>query len=369
LILVEPHKKIVMRYLFSALLLIGSFLFFQQCGENTTKRFRSSGPSVTGNVGEILVICEQGIWDSEIKKYLDTNLTQFIMPYFPDVTTFELVHRTPSHFEQGVKRFRNTLFVTIDPNHKKDRADINKRIGVWATDQLVVDIVGKDYNQVLEACKLGLKAVHAEFDFMEWKRILKQFKSDENHNVQSEIKKNFGIDVSLPEGAKIVTKRTNFYRVEFPVSARPIEFVGSGTQEAGSIFSGIMIYQYDYKDSSQFALENLLMARVTMLKYNVPHETDGLFMGTQYAEMVYPEGNEMTTYKSNISGYEMRGMYVFTGKKVHSTGGAFWAFHFVHPKKKKLICVSGYVDAPSTASWTHPLRELQAVLKSVELVK
>jgi hypothetical protein len=62
-------------------------------------------------------------------------------------------------------------------------------------------------------------------------------------------------------------------------------------------------------------------------------------------------------------------MYVFTGKKVHSTGGAFWAFHFVHPKKKKLICVSGYVDAPATASWTHPLRELQAVLKSVELVK
>jgi hypothetical protein len=34
-----------------------------------------------------------------------------------------------------------------------------------------------------------------------------------------------------------------------------------------------MIYQYDFFDSSQFLLDNLLKARDTMLRYNVPHET------------------------------------------------------------------------------------------------
>mgnify|MGYP000509762551 CR=1 FL=1 len=36
-------------------------------------------------------------------------------------------------------------------------------------------------------------------------------------------------------------------------------------------------------------------------------------------------------------------------------------------KTKKLICLSGYVDAPPTTSWTHPIREIQAILRSVEI--
>ena len=349
------------------ILFVLSIFILGGCGESA-KRFKSSGPTVTGKVGEILVVCENGLWESDIKKYLDTNLTQFIMPYFPDVATFELVHRSPSHFEEGVKRYRNTLMINIDPNHKKDKADINKRMDVWAVDQMVIEIIGRDYNQVLEACKVGLKAVHSEFDTMEWKRIMKHYKADENYYVQKDIKKQFGIDLALPEGAQIVTKRKNFYRIEFPVGSRPIEFVGSGTQEVGAVLSGVMIYQYDFTDSSQFLLENLLVARDTMLKYNVPHENEGMYMGTQYTKLVYPEGVEMTNYSESIKGFDMRGMFVFTGKPVYSTGGAFWAFHFVHPKKKKLMCISGYVDAPATSSWTQSLREIQAVLKSVELV-
>ena len=344
------------------------FLINSSC-EINTNRFSSTGLTVTGNIGEILVVCDKAIWESEIKNHLDTNLTQWIMPYFPDVATFELVHKTPSHFDQGVKRFRNTLFITIDPKHSKKRADIQKRMNVWAHDQMVIDIIGKDFNQVLEGCKYGLKSVHAEYDYMEWKRILKNFKTNKSTNIQEKIAANFGITVALPEGARIVTKRTNFYRVEFPSGSRPIDFVGSGTQDVGTIFSGILIYQYDFKDSSQFLLENLLMARDTMLKYNVPHEIEGMYMGTQYTKLVYPEGNEMTNEKGTISGYEMRGMFVFTGKPIHATGGAFWAYHFVNKKTKKLVCVSGYVDAPSTTSWTHPLREIQAILKSVELPK
>ncbi len=352
---------------FIFLSVIAATLLFNSGCEVKTKKFSSSGLYVTGKVGEILVVCDRSIWESEIKNYLDTGLTQFIMPYFPDVATFELIHKAPEQFDQGVKRFRNTLFIKIDPSFKGEQAEINKRLDVWAYDQLVVDIVGKDYNQVMNACKYGLKAVHSEFDYMEWKRILKSFKSEKNPRVQKEINENFKIDIALPDGARIVTKRKNFFRIEFPSASRPIEFVGTGTQDAGTIFSGIMIYQYDYTDSTQFEFDKLLKARDTMLRYNVPHETEGLYMGTQYTKLVYPEGNVMKSDNGKIQGYEMRGMFMFKGRPVHSTGGAFWAFHFIQPETKKLICVSGYVDAPSTASWTHSLREIQAILKSVEL--
>ena len=51
-----------------------------------------AGLIVTGKVGEILVVCDDAIWQAPLKNELDTALTQFIMPYWPDVTTFELVY-------------------------------------------------------------------------------------------------------------------------------------------------------------------------------------------------------------------------------------------------------------------------------------
>ncbi len=106
-----------------------------------------------------------------------------------------------------------------------------------------------------------------------------------------------------------------------------------------------------------------------MLKYNVPHENGELYMGTQYEKIVFPEMDVATNESGTISGVDLRGMFYFTGKPVHSTGGAFWEFHFINPTTRKLLCLSGYVDAPPTTSWTQPLREVQAVLRSVEFAK
>lgn len=334
-------------------------------------KYQSSGTAVTGKIGEILVICDQDVWDAGLKACLDTNLTRFIMPYFPDVVTFELLHKTPQHFTQGVKRYRNTMFINVDPDYKGKKGIIEKRIGVWATDQLVIDVTAKDFNQLIETCQTGMLAVHQEFDNFEWRRIMKYYAESANPYIDERVKKNFGIKLALPDGANLVTYRTNFFRIEFQTASRPIEFVGGGGgggEDPGSISSGILIYQYDYRDSSQLAFNDLLQSRDTMLRYNVPYEFEGMYMGTQYAKMVYPEGNVWTNASKKVKGFEMRGMFVFTGLGKHGPGGCFWASHFVNPKTKKLICVSGYVEAPSTTSWTQPLREVQAIINSVEIL-
>jgi hypothetical protein len=332
------------------------------------ERYKNTGLNVTGKVGEILVVCDQAIWDSEVKEHLDTQLTQFIMPYFPDVVTFELIHRTNKNFEGAIRRHRNILFLDIDSKRKEKLGLIQSRKDVWANRQLVMDVKAKDYNELIELCKNGMNKVHIQFDEIEWRRIMLNFRGQENRLIQNKISKNFGIKLALPDASNIVSLRPNFYRLVLPTVSRPIEFVGSGTQDIGSVLTGIMIYQYDFIDSTQFILKNLLQARDTMLRYNVPHETDGLYMGTQYNKFVFPEGNKAYNFNKSVKGKEVRGMFQFTGKNVYSTGGAFWEFHFIHPYSKKIICISGYVDAPSTTSWTHSLREIQAIWKSIEII-
>lgn len=329
-----------------------------------------SGMQATGKVEEILIICETGIWNNQdIRHQLDTHLTQWITPYLPDVPTFDLIHKTENHFTQGVKRYRNTIFLKIDPKLRGEIGTVVRKDNVWAKGQLVVEITARDFNQLLLTLKQGLPKVHTQFDDASWKRIMDQYEKNEQSSARKQVRDNFKIDIALPEGASIVTERANFYRIEFPAASRPMEFVGEGTQDAGVIFSGIMVYQYEFTDSSQFDFERLLMARDTMLKYNVPHEIEGLYMGTQYNEFVYPEGYAAKSADGKVKGLDIRGMFVFTGIQRHSTGGAFWAFHFINPKTKKLICLSGYLDAPPTTSWTQPLREIQAVLRSVRIVE
>lgn len=345
-------------YLFAYL-----FLFISCEHKYNSSQF---GLSVTGKVGEIMVVCDNGIWESDVKKHLDTNLTQFIMPYFPDVVTFELLHKTPHEFEKGNKRWRNLLFVSID-SELKDEFEIKKELDTWAVDQLLIKISAKDINSLLNLSKNYLQPVHDEYDTFEWKRILKRYENEDNKVVSKKVETNFGVKLSLPKGSKIVTSRKNFYRIEFPTETKPIEFDGGNGQMANFIQTGLLIYQYDFIDSSQFLLENLLKDRDTMLKYNVLHEVKDVYMGTQYADFIYPEGNFSANKNKNLKVYEMRGMFKFTGKTAFSTGGAFWSYHFIN-KRKKLICVSGYVDAPPTISWTLPLREIQAILKGVELL-
>lgn len=343
------------------------FLFLAASLGSCNQKYDSArfGLQVTGKVGEILLVCEQGIWDSPAKSLLDSNLTQFIMPYFPDVVTFELIHRTPQAFEKGNKRWRNLLFVQIDPKLQGD-ATVTQEMDTWASGQLVVRIKARDYNQLEEALRTRLQDVHHLFDQNEWQRIEQRFQREKNHEIAKQVQANFGFDIAIPKGSSILISKKNFFRIALPTDTKPLQFDGNHGQTANFIQSGVCIYQYPFTDSSQFELQQLLRDRDTMMKYNFLHEVAGVYMGTQYAKVIYPEGTYDWNRKKNTYGYEMRGMFKFTGKGAYSTGGAFWAFHFLN-KRGQLVCVSGYVDCPPTISWTLPLREIQAILKSIEV--
>ncbi|MDB3907395.1 DUF4837 family protein [Crocinitomicaceae bacterium] len=116
-----------MKAIFASSILL--FLFLSTSCDNY--KTQQGFSTVTGKVGEILVVAENGVWESDLKECLDSNLTQWIMPYFPDVATFELIHKTPAHFEKGVKRYRNILFLKIDPKFKGKKGRIVKHKDVW----------------------------------------------------------------------------------------------------------------------------------------------------------------------------------------------------------------------------------------------
>ena len=74
-----------------------------------------------------------------------------------------------------------------------------------------------------------------------------------------------------------------------------------------------------------------------MLKYNVPHESNGFYMGTQYHKFVYPEINDAATEKNKWK--EMRGMFQFKPKTKRMEQVGLLGFPFYTSQNKKIICV------------------------------
>ena len=360
------------RMKFFGIIFITCSLILSSCADSPTLKGRSkrAGTPVAGEVGQLLVVCENDVWQSGLDTLVEYSMMQFISPYFPDVPTFRTIQKSPKHFEEGVKTYRSILFITLDENYKKTRATAQAKKDKWAIDQTIIEITGKDISQVKTFClEGGLNAVHDDFAYMDWKRLMNTNLENESAGLNQELAENFGITLAVPNGSRIINKRKNFFRIDFPNSSRPIEFTNAGSQDRGTVLSGVMIYQYDYVNSAQMNVEKLLKSRDTMLKYNAPYQVDGMYMGTQYTELVYPKHNAMKNDYGTISGIEIRGMYTFVGLPIRAPGGCFWEFHFVHPKRKKVVCISGYLDAPSTTSWILYLRTIQAVLKSVQFAK
>lgn len=356
-----------MKNLILFVLAIITLFGMSSCGETFETTPARINP--TGKVGDIVVVCNNDIWESPVKPIMDSMLTQFIMPYFPDVATFELLQRPEKRFTGGIKQHRNIIFLNIDPKFSGDLGKIERRDDVWANDQVVIDITAKDLNQLMETCEKGLDDVHAILDRKSWERLYDRNTRKKGRTLEKKIADKFGIDINLPEGSKIVSSKNNFVRIELPPMSRPISFVGTHSEDAGAIFNGIIIYQYRHDDSTQLEPAKLLKTRDTILKHFVPHETEGLYMGTQYTDFLYPEASHEKNHDGTIEGIEMRGMFRFLGTNKFGTGGAFMDFSFINPKTDKIVCVGGYVDAPPTTSWTHPIREIQAVIKSTEIAK
>lgn len=346
------------------------FIFINaSCEDSPTTRGMSHriGTVVAGPVGQLLVVCDSTIWKGQLHAEVDSHFIQYFEPIFPDIQTFKIKQKTPDQFDAGYKQHRSILFFEIDKNYSGDKAKIDVRPDEYALDQMSIHIIGRDSTQLIASAS-DFKRVYNEFDHMAWKSFYNLYTERQEFEINKELGEYFGINLALPRGSKMINQRKNFFRIDFPVKTRPIEFTGTG-QDKGFVVYGVFVYQYDFVDQSQLEKDALLKARDTMLKYHAPYDVPGMYMGTQYTDLVYPELYEAQNVDGSIQGKDIRGMWVFTGRPIHAPGGAFWSFHFKHPTRNKVVCVSGYLDAPATTDWTLFIREIQAVLRSTAIVE
>lgn len=321
-----------------------------------------------GKAGELIVVAENTVFVDELALMLDTLFGELIAPYYPAQPKFEIKHITPEKFEKGIRRIRNVLVLELVDNQAQDPVTIVKK-DYYAQTQLLTVIKASSMDGLVKEIADQAPRLVSLYENMEWKREFFRHSKDNNTVLKEQLAKQFGITLELPKLARYESNKSgNYAHIIFPQRSRQMDMI-SGEVASGSkanfIQSGIMVWKLPYNKKEQFTPEYLMRARDTLLKYNARHEFPGVYMGTQDHPAVLPVHSYIKI--NEVEGYEFRGMFKFTGR-LEPSGGKFWSFHFIHPKRNEIIAVSGYLDAPPTMNPALDLRKIQAVLYSIQLV-
>ena len=307
------------------LVCLGAFLLMLSsctCSNQDRRKYLSA---VSGKAGEVVVVANKSLWNSEIGEALREILAAEY-PYLPQSEpAFHLVNITSDMFSSAFQIHRNLVIVEVGSSHKE--AKIATQRDYWASPQIIVKITGPDSESVAALIKEQHARLWTLIDQAEVDRQSSNARKYADRKIKAEIEQKFGISLSIPEG----------YHKNNP-EGNPDNFMWYG-YDTNFASTGIFIYSYPYTDTAQFSQKALNNKRQELLKEHVPSSREGSYMITN--PYVEPEYTALT-YKGVFLGC-LRGLW-----EVHNgyMGGPFVSYSMV--VNGKIVTVEGYVYAPKT---------------------
>ena len=323
----------------------------------------------TGKPGRLIVVAEPTEYIQEIEFLFDSIFGAPMRPFYPPTPYFEIYQRSPKDFKRLSTRLRNVVELKIDEKIEKGSPTMHIYENYYAKTQLYTRLEAHDIIDLYDLLLQEVDYLFQVYDRQEWKREYYRHPSKKNVSTRNKLKSKFGIDLTLPSKFSYESFDDEYAIIMFPDRTRQMDMETTGaysTSRANFIQSGIMIWQYPYTDERQMHPDNLMMMRDTILKYYVRHEMEGVYMGTQDHPAVIPQYEKLKI--GDITGYQFRGLFKFTGKSEPS-GGRFWSYHFKHPYRNTIVVLSGYLDAPPTMSASFDFNRIRAVIYSLKVVE
>jgi hypothetical protein len=321
--------------------LLAISLFVVSCNN---PRFKNT-PVSHGNPGEIIVVMENGSWNSEPGDTMRAIFHQDCPNLPMEENIFDLYQIPRAKFVEQNMLHRNIIFQEINPDVKEAKITITR--DKYAQKQVFVNVVApnqKAFVEIMSKNKQGLIKLFYESDRNRW---VDQIVTHSSEKVSNALLKDYSISLSVPQNYFLDEARKDFAWISF---------------EGNSYSMGILVYEYPLTDSTRFELEYLIARRNEVLQKNVPGERDGSYMTTE-TKYDYPT-LEIQSHK-NMETAVMHGLW-----KVHGDfmGGPFVSYTKIDRPRNRVVTVEGFVYHPNEEV-RDQIRQLDGVLYTFDLVK
>jgi len=321
-------------------LILAVLLTLTACNTQNNKQ-RVILTNIIGELNDVLVVMEDVNWEQNGGKNLKDILQEdyYALPQYEPM--FKVIQINHSEFTNDFQLYRNIIDVKL--SNTINTSKIWYGNDVFSRPQAYLKIEAKNSIELVKLLENNSQKIQAFFKTAELNRLQKSYKNHFSIDIMNHLKKKYNIRVEIPANYKLETDSNHFSWVSF---------------ETPEMSQGIFIYSYNYNDTSQFSLSNLIKTRNSFLKLFVPGPSKGSYMTT---EPEFPVRKTEQLDSTGLYTVFLEGLWRTHGDFM---GGPFVSYSFADKENEQIICLDAYVYCPKKDKRKF-MMQLEAIIKTV----
>ena len=301
-------------------------------------------PKITGKPGEVIIVIDQHVWDSEIGILLKDLLTQPFEALPQTEPSYDPVRIASTAFNNIFKSHRNIIIAKISPRNKKPRILVQRDI--WAKPQIIINLIGPNDSTTVEYLKENGEKLVNLLNQAEISRTVNNYRKNRAKGIDEYLQEKHQVSISVPMGYEVGVDSSDFVWI---------------SHELSDLTQSVLIYHYTYTDTNTFTSEYLVNKRNEFTRKYVPGPVKGSYMKV---EPIYPVVFREYT-RNNIYCAEIRGLWrLVNGAHM---GGPFINITSLDESRNRIVAVDAFVYAPSLDKRNY-VRELEAILYTFKIM-
>ena len=329
------------RVFISLLPILGALAMFVGC-----KSFYdlSSADNATGTPYELVLVCAQNEWQSELGDTLQAILKQPVKELMQYEPMYNVMRILPNNFKSLTERHRNIVIVNIDPALTEPGAVV--KYDVTAKPQIYITLQGPDTQSLTKYVSDNRDNILYVLEKAERDRTINYASKYFAVPLREEILDKFGLDLAVANNYQLRTSSDDMIWIsqEFPMASQ-----------------GFFIYKYPYEGKESLSAEALVKAR-NRFASRIPGPADGSYMST--VSKIPDESGEdyipfVPEYRTLLIGdrpwIEMVGLWDVEN---YFMGGPYVSYTTLNKTTNEVVTIDCYIYYPKTKK-RNMLRELQ----------
>ena len=311
----------------------------------------SSGETAQGRPYELILVCGQPQWQSELGDTLRYFLEQPVKELPTYEPAFDVMRIMPNNFKSLTKKHRNIVSVIVDESISEP--EIKVEYDVTAAPQIFVTIKGPANASVAKYVSENRENLLYVLEKAERDRTINYARRYYSEPMHELLKQTFGVDMYIPDNYKIRTTSDDMVWI---------------SQEYPAASKGFFVYKYPYEGTQSLTAESLIKAR-NRFAQRIPGPADGSYMITvdkiadETGEDYIPFQSEHRAIRIGERPWiEMVGLWDVEN---YFMGGPYVSYTTVNQATKEVITIDCYVYSPKEEK-RNMLRELQHLVYLID---
>ncbi|MCQ2237394.1 MAG: DUF4837 family protein [Bacteroidales bacterium] len=306
-------------------------------------------PNITGRNGEVLIVMNETIKNDTSGQYLRAILTEDVIGLNAREPLFDIQSIPAAHLTSEMKTFRNIISVEVADSILNDTTLFYR--DNWATPQAYITVRAHSKAALLKTLENNHLRILSYLTKSENDRIIAFNRRTANNAVSKELSDRFGVKIVVPNTFSRCT----------PHHPDDLSWIMIDTDQSQC---GMFMYEYEYTSQDCLSKEYILNVRGKLLRDNI-EGPNGSYMCTETRfgldEITYDAGYYNKTYIA-----ELRGLWRMEG---YAMGGPFVLRAHLDAARNRVVVTDGYVYYPSRDRKRNLIRQLEAVMYSLEFPK